>query len=93
MRRRHLRIRRWLVVATALVALVFTATASALPMGDGGGGRAVNARPAVVPSDGSGSFNWWYVVAGAGAALGLAAGGTGIYRAAANRRRVAGLAH
>jgi hypothetical protein len=93
MRRRHLRIRRWLAVAAALACLIFATSASAKPMGVGGDGIVVNAQPVAAPSDGSGSFsNWWYVAIGAGAALAVALGGAGL-RAAASRRRLAQPAH
>jgi hypothetical protein len=94
MRRRHLRIRRWLVLAFALVTLIFAASASAMPGGDGGGGRAVYPQqPVVVPSDGSSGFNWWYAAIGATVAVGVAAGGVGVLRTAGNRRRLAGQTH
>ena len=93
MRRRHLRMRRWIAALAALVVLSFAASASAMPVGDGGGGRAVYSPTAVPATDGSDGFNWWYAAAGVGAALGLAAGGVAIVRATGHRRRLEGLAH
>lgn len=85
--------RRLLVVAAALAVLSFAASASAMPAGDGGGGRAVSAPTAGPAPDGSNGFDWWYVAVGVGVVIATAVGSTAIVRANAHRRRLEGLAH
>lgn len=87
MRRRQLRIRRWLVVTFAVVALAFAASASAMPITEGTGGQPP--QPVAAPGDGSGGFSWWYVAIGVGAAVGATVCVVGLYRVAGNRRRLA----
>jgi hypothetical protein len=90
MRRRHFRIRRWLAVAAALVALSFASSASAMPVFDTGGGSATYSQTAPA-SESSGGFDWADAAIGAGVALGAALSGAGIVRVAGNRRRPAAL--
>jgi len=93
MRRRHLRIRRWLALAAAVATLSFAASASAMPGGDGGGGQSVTPTPVVVPSDTSGGFNWSDAAIGAGIALGVVVGAGAVVRSMSNHRRLAGVPH
>lgn len=93
MRRRQLRIRRWLVVAVALVALSFASSASAMTVAESSGGTAVYSQTAAAPNESSGGFSWSDAAVGAGVALGAAISGAGILRVAGNRRRLAGLLH
>ena len=92
MRRRHLRIRRWLAIAAAVATLSIAASASAMPGGDGGGGQTVYPQqPVAAPSDTSGGFSWSDAAIGAGVALGVAIGAGAIVRSKSNHRRLAGV--
>lgn len=93
MRRRHLRMKRWIAALAVLAVLSFAASASAMPADLGAGGRAVNSPAAVPATGGSDGFNWWYAAVGVGAALGVAVAGTAIVQANGHRRRLEGLAH
>ena len=93
MRRRRWRIRRWLVLAATLGTLGIAASASAMPSGDGAGGRRVYPQSAVAVGDGTGSSTWWYVVIAAMVVFGLTLAGAAIIRRTDRRRQLAGLAH
>jgi hypothetical protein len=93
MRRRRLRIRRWLVLAATLVTLGIAASASAMPGGHGNGGKALYPQAAAATDAGASSSIWWYVVIAAAVVFGLTIAGAALIRNAENRRRVAGLAH
>lgn len=93
MRRRRRMIRRWLVLATTLATLGIAASASAMPGGDGAGGKGVYPQSAVAVGDGTAGSIWWYVVIAAVVVFGLTLAGAAVTRRADQRRRLAGLAH
>jgi hypothetical protein len=93
MRRRHLRIRRWLVLAVAVMALTIAASASAMPAGDGGGGNAVSAQPVAVGHDTKGGFDWTLAAGSAAAVLGIGLAAAGVVHAGRTRRHPAGATH
>lgn len=93
MRRRRRKFRRWLVLAATLATLGIAASASAMPGGDGAGGKGVYPQSAVAVGDGTASSTWWYVVIAAVVVFGFALAGAAVIRRADQRRRLAGLAH
>jgi len=84
MRRRHYRIRRWLVLALAAGSLAAPAAAQAMPVSDDG--PLTKGSPVSVPvvSDG---FDWGDAGIGAGTVFALVAGCAGILLAATRHRR------
>ena len=94
MRRKQRRIRRWLALGFALVALSFASSASAMVVADNGGGNTVIYTPTpAVTNEPSSGFNWSDAAIGAGVALGVVFSGVGILRVTGSRRRLAGLLH
>jgi hypothetical protein len=86
MRRRTLRIRRWLTVAVAVAALSLVSSASAMVPTDNAGGSG-----SAVGGTASGGFDWSYPAIGALIALALVGAGVAALRLANNRRRLAEL--
>jgi len=93
MRRRRWKIRRWLALAATLATLGITASASAMPGGDGAGGKGVYPQSAVAAGDSTAGATWWYVVIAAVVVFGVTLAGATVIRRADERRRLAGLAH
>jgi hypothetical protein len=97
-RRRVLRIRKWLVLAVALLALATATSAQAQLYGGDGQGRAsggtsdfVRMKSAPVARTAA-AFDWGYVMAGAGAVgLVVAISGVALLQVGRNRRRLATL--
>jgi hypothetical protein len=85
-------IRRWLALAATLAMLGVTATASAMPGGDGAGATGPYAQDAVAAGGGSAGSIWWYVVIAAAVVFGLTLAGAGLVRRSDERRRPAGAA-
>jgi hypothetical protein len=92
MRRRRRMIRRWLALATALATLGVTATASAMPAGDGAGGTGSYHPDAVAAGGGTAGSFWWYVVIAGAVMFGLTLAGAGLIRRSDQRRRLPGVA-
>jgi len=90
MKRRHFRIRRWLVLAVALVALALPAASQArlVLYEDGGAAPPKQSQPVTVTT---GGFQWGDALIGAGVALGIVLSGVVIVQAGRNRRRLATL--
>jgi len=88
MRRRPLRIRRWLVLAVAVAALGFATGAQAALYG-GDDGIAGAKSQAVVTT--GGGFDWADAAVGIGIGLGIALGGVAAVQLTRNRRRLATL--
>ncbi len=93
MRRKRRRIRRWLVLAATLATLGIAASASAMPSGDGAGGKTMFPQSAAGLGDGTSSSTWWYVVIAAVVVFGLTLAGAAIIRRTDRLRRLAGLVH
>ena len=94
MRRRQRRIRRWLAVAVALVALSFASSAAAMTVAETGGGTAVYSQtPALTDEPSGGGFNWSDAAIGAGIAFGAAFSAGAVVRVSGGRRRLATLLH
>lgn len=81
------------MLAATLGMLSIAASASAMPGGDGAGGKTVYPQSAVAVGNGTGSSTWWYVVIGAMVVFGLTLAGAAIIRRTDRRRQLAGLAH
>jgi hypothetical protein len=85
-------IRRWLAAAATLAMLGVTATASAMPGGDGAGGTGPYPQDAVAAGGGTAGSIWWYVVIAAVVVFGVTLAGARLIRRSDQRRRLAGAA-
>ena len=97
MRRRVFRIRRWLVLAIAISALVLASGPQARVYGGEDQGRASGGYDGLVSTKGAqdvstgAGFDWGYAMVGVGAGLVLAISGLGLLQVGRNRRRLATL--
>ena len=96
-RRRVFRIRRWLLLAVAVLALGLASAAPAQVYGGEGQGRVSGGSGDFVRTTGSpvartaDGFDWGYVTMGIGVGLAAAISGLGLVQLGRNRRRLATL--